>query len=141
MGYRLLAVTDPPSNTALGRLAEESQSFGGAFFTLLRTTGIWTETLPIPGLSLVPVLASTSPLEGDARNSTIGVVAVVAALVVSGVVLLRNGEHGSGRVAALGYWPWLFMSSVLFFVTWDSARPSRSSSCSRSDPGDGSPSS
>ena len=98
-----------------GRVPEESQFYGGALFTLLRTTDLWSSGWPIPGLQLIPTVASR--LEADARNSTVGLIAVALAFLVCGLVLAANGRaRATGLVASLGYWPWLFMISVLFFV-------------------------
>ena len=63
----------------------------------------------------MPDLASA--LEADARNSTVGLVAVVLAFAAAGLILAANGAGPPQRpCASLGYWPWLFMVSLLFFV-------------------------
>ena len=113
LSYRLMASESAPS--AVGRVPEESQLYGGALFTLLRTTDLWHSGWPIPGLSLVPTVASR--LEADARNSTVGLIAVALAFAAAGLILAANGMgRRNGLVASLGYWPWLFMISLLFFV-------------------------
>ncbi len=111
--YKVTAITG--ASTAYGRVSYESQLYGGDLFTLVRTSGLWSSAYPIPLLETVPNVASS--LEADARNSTIGLVAVVATFVVCGLVLAANGLARRHRVVAgLGYWPWLFMVALLFFV-------------------------
>lgn len=113
LSYRLMASESAPS--AVSRVPEESQLYGGALFTLVRTTDLWSSGWPIPGLGLVPTVASR--LEADARNSTLGLIAVVLAFAAAGLILAANGmDRRNGLVASLGYWPWLFMISLLFFV-------------------------
>ena len=60
---------DDPIVAADGRgasLAFGRQFYGGDLFTLLRTTGLWSSDWPVPGLNLVPTVASR--LEADARE-------------------------------------------------------------------------
>lgn len=114
--YKLTALA--PGGNAAARAPEESQFYGGDLFTLLRTTGLWSSDWPVPGLNLVPTVASR--LEADARNSTVGLVAVILTFLACGVVLAANGGGRAGRVRqavrSLGFWPWLFMVSLLFFM-------------------------
>lgn len=111
--YKLTALA--PGASAALRAPEESQFYAGDLFTLLRTTDLWSSGWPIPGLQLVPTVASR--LEADARNSTVGVVAVAVTFLVSGLILAANGTRHRGRLTAtLRYWPWLFMIALLFFV-------------------------
>lgn len=113
--YRLLAVSPGPSTSAFGRSPEESQLFGGAIFTLVRTTGIWSEGLTVPGLQYVSTL--NSGLEADAANSSVGLVAVVLSFVVCAMILVRNGRYRGGAwVERFGYWPWMFLVGVFFFA-------------------------
>lgn len=114
--YRFTSLGGPVGSVA--RLPEESQLYAGDLFTLVRTSGLWSAGLGIPMLDQVPTVASR--LEADARNSTIGLVAVIATFVACGIVLAANGSGRGGRLrraaAGLGYWPWIFMVALLFFV-------------------------
>lgn len=111
--YKLTAISAPAA--ALRRASYESQLYGGDLFTLVRTSDLWSSAFPVPLLNTVPTVASR--LEADARNSTIGLVAVVATFLVCGLILAANGTGRRSRVTAgLGYWPWLFMVGLLFFV-------------------------
>jgi len=112
--YRLTAIG--PGASATARAPEESQFFGGALFTLVRTTDLWSSNWPVPMLQFVPTVASG--LEADARNSTVGVVAVVTAFVAAGLILAANAGAAAGPVrTALRYWPWLFLVALLTFVS------------------------
>jgi hypothetical protein len=113
----LAAVTTPPATNIFARSPEESQAFGGALFTLLRTTGLWSHGFPFPSLDAVSIVGSGDTVEADAMNSTLGVLAVLVCFAVCALILLGNGKRRpAAYLESLGYWPWLFLLSTLFFV-------------------------